>query len=136
MLEKLEMPQYPQLAEDFKALLNRFRLKELTEEQFDVELCETTCKHPECIGDFAFRNPPSKTPDVAKWKFLKEDEKKALLKADPEYYRDNILKHYEQATWVENINTRNKAQLRAWLKCDISEPAKLSVQSVLRTHAL
>ena len=136
MIEKLESPHYPQLAEDFKDVLRRYNLKELTNEQFDVELCETTCRHPECIGDFACKNPPAKSPDVAKWKFLKEDEKKAILKSNPEHYRDNILKYYEQSEWVENINTRNKTQLRAWLKCDISESAKLSVQSVLRTYAL
>ena len=135
MIENVECPVYPEMARDFKEILGRYNLKEITWEQFNIELCECSVKHPYCIDDFRWKPLPTKTQEFAKWKFLSNDEKESLIKTNPTYYRDKIENYLDSVDHVVNKNNRNKNQLIEWLKLEITPESRIKVEEMLDTYS-
>ena len=135
MIENVECTVYPEMAKDFKAILSKLNLKEISDEQFNIELCECTVKHPYCIDDFRWRPLPTKTPEFAKWKFLSKDEKESLIKNNPTYYKDKIESYLDSVDHVANKNERNKNQLIDCLKLEITPESRIKVEQMLDTYS-
>lgn len=135
MINDVECKVYPEMAKDFKEILGRFNLKEITEEQFDIELCERSFKHMYCIDDFRRKPLPTNTSEFAKWKFLSEEEKKDLIKNNPTYWGDKIKSHLDMIDHIKNRNNRNKNQLISWLKLNINTEARTVIENMLNTYS-
>ena len=135
MIENVECPVYPEMARDFKDILGRYNLKEITWEQFNIELCECSVNHPYCIDGFRWKPLPTKTQEFAKWKFLSNDEKESLIKTNPTYYREKIENYLDSVDHVVNKNNRNKNQLIEWLKLEITPESRIKVEEMLDTYS-
>ena len=135
MIENVECPVYPKLAEECKEVLVRFKLDEITEVQFNIELCEISCRNVECINDFRWKPLPTKTQEFSKWKFLSKEEKEGLIKSNPTYVHDKINSYLDSMEHIENLNNRNKEQLIDWLKLEITPESRIKVEQILDTYS-
>ena len=135
MIENVECPVYPKLAKECKEVLGKYKLGELTYEQFNTELCEISCQNVECIEDFRWKPSPTKTQEFAKWKFLNKEEKEALIKSNPTYVHDKINSYLDSVEHIDNLNNRNKSQLIDWLKLEITPESRIKVEKMLDTYS-
>jgi hypothetical protein len=135
MIENVECPVYPEMARDFKEILGRYNLKEITWDQFNIELCECSVRHPYCIDDFRWKPEPTKTQEFLKWKFLSKEEKEALIKSNNSYVHDKINSYLDAVEHIESLNSRNKKQLLEWLKLKITPESRIKVEEILNTYS-
>ena len=135
MIENVECPVYPKLAEECKEVLSRFKLGEITEVQFNIDICEISCRNVECIDDFRWKPFPTKTQEFLKWKFLSKEEKEGLIKSNPTYVHDKINSYLDSMEHIENLNNRNKEQLIDWLKLEITPESRIKVEQILDTYS-
>ena len=135
MIENVECPVYPEMARDFKEILGRYNLKEITWDQFNIELCECSVRHPYCIDDFRWKPEPTKTQEFLKWKFLLKEEKEALIKSNNSYVHDKINSYLDAVEHIESLNSRNKKQLLEWLKLKITPESRIKVEEILNTYS-
>lgn len=135
MLSEIECPIYPELAQDCKDILNKYLSRQITENEFNIELCHISCKHIEYIEDFRCKPIPTKTQDFSKWKFLSKEEKEALIRNNRSYYEEKIDSYLNSVDHITNKNNRNKKQLILWMRLNINRESRILVERMLNTYS-
>jgi len=135
MIDQLECPVYPEMANDFKKVSLKWRFKDLTID-FDVEICEVSCKHYVCIDDFRWRPEPTIPPAYAKYRAMIPKDREKYLEENPTLFvKGKIYEYLEERDRIRNFNTRNMNTLMEWLKLPVSPSAHNLVEKYLNTFS-
>lgn len=137
MINDLECQALPELANDFKDLQSKWRGRDITD-QFDVDICEVSCKHQECINDFRWRPEPTPPKEYARYKSLTPKDKGIFLDQNRDFFiKGKVSLFLDQNDVINNINNRNLKTLSYWLKFDerLSREALHSVEKIINTYS-
>lgn len=151
MLNNLECPALPELAEDCKKVLVNLG-SSLPNIKFDIDLCEISCRHKDCIADFRWRAEPTPPEEYTRYKSLSPKDKIIFRDQNPDFFRKGRVYNYLEAKHViTNINKRNLSTLLMWFKLPaevkadpesgvvaqegITAGARLSVEKYINTYS-
>lgn len=123
MLNNLECPAIPQLANDCKSLMFEWRGRMPTIE-FDIHLCEVSCKHKECIDGFRWRAEPSMPEEYGRYKSLSPKDRSIFIDQNPDFFRKGKIYNYlEDRDRINNTNKIHFNRLLEWLKLPVEVEA-------------
>jgi hypothetical protein len=135
MLNNLECPAIPELANECRDLLRQWQGKEITSD-FDISICEISCKHQACIDDFRWRPEPSCPEEYGKYKSLRPKDKDIFRDQNPTFFvRGKVFEYLETRDRIIMLNKRNIDILRGWSKLAISDDARIKVDRCLNTFS-
>lgn len=135
MLNDLECPAIPELANECKDALRQFKSGDLSL-QFDIELCEISCRNKDCIADFRWRPEPTAPNEYTNYLGKVPKDRAIYLDQHPTFLTQGKIAVYLDARdMVKALNKRNLSALLGWLKLSISPAAHLSVEKYVNTYS-
>lgn len=136
MLNKLDCLVCPDLANECKSLLQEWRGRNLTVD-FDIALCEISCKNKECISDFRWHAEPIPANEFTKYMSLSFEDRAIYRKDHPLFFvRGKTYEYLNERDCIKTLNKRNLDVLKSWVKLEgISPDARLSVEKYINTYS-
>lgn len=134
MIDNLECPVCPGLAEECKGLMRSWRLK-AWHSDFDIEMCHIVVKFKDCIEDFRWKPEPSQPEDYGKYLALSFKDRMAFLEKHPLFLTQGKVANYlNNRDMIRNLNRRNHSTLVLWRKAGISVEAREVVDRYFKTY--
>ena len=136
MLNDIECPAVPELANDCRQLLRDFYGRTIGLD-FDVALCHVVAKHKGCIQDFHWRADPTPPEEYTRYVSLIPKDKAIFRDQNPTFFiRGKVAIFLDARDMIRALNTRNMEQLLAWQKLSgIIPEARDSVDKILNTFS-
>lgn len=144
MIENLECPVCPQLANECREVLRDWHGKKLTP-QFDVELCHIAVRNDKCLTDYRWRPEPSKPYEYEKYLSFSPKDKTIYRDQHPTFLiQGKVAVYLNDRDMIININNRNLNQLKDWHRLPrfdvdtgvgLSEVARIEVEKLINTYS-